>query len=402
MENSLAAVRPDLIQEWSDRNLPLKPEDISYGTHRLIWWKGACGHEWQASAHSRTGKSHTGCPYCSGNRVLSGYNDLKTKFPEIAAEWSEKNLPITPDQVLAFSSKKVWWKGTCGHEWLARIADRTRGHGCPYCSSEKLLTGFNDLATRYPKLAAEWSEKNLPLTPDKIPVNRPGLFWWKCRECGYEYKAWISSRVKTPSCPCCSGRIVVPGINDLATTDPEIAAEWNYEKNKNIKPQSVHRLSKKIVWWTSSFGYSWQAKVSERTVGGTACNPSNSKFRRMLPQLLFMLYAKRKALRVLYNSDALTGITIDVILPDIKLAVEMESERRKLTKEQLVKLRVCEAYGYDYKLIKPCEDSNTIAEQILNILREKHIYISTNIKEDIQTVKKTYLAMLRLKGLRNI
>ena len=122
----------------------------------------------------------------------------------------------------------------------------------------------------------------------------------------------------------------------------------------------------------------------------------------MLPQLLFMLYAKRKALRVLYNSDALTGITIDVILPDIKLAVEMESERRKLTKEQLVKLRVCEAYGYDYKLIKPCEDSNTIAEQILKILREKHIYISTNIKEDIQTVKKTYLAMLRLKGLRNI
>ena len=45
-----------------------------------------------------------------GNRVLAGFNDLASRFPEIAAEWSEKNYPLRPDEVTAFSNKKAWWK----------------------------------------------------------------------------------------------------------------------------------------------------------------------------------------------------------------------------------------------------------------------------------------------------
>ena len=133
--------------------------------------------------------------------------------------------------MLAFSNQKAWWQGKCGHEWLARIADRSRGHGCPYCSSKKVLAGYNDFGSKYPELAEEWSTKNLPLTPQMIPVNKPGMFWWKCRDCDIEFKAWISTRIKNPSCPYCTGRTIVPGFNDLETTDPKIAAEWDYMKN---------------------------------------------------------------------------------------------------------------------------------------------------------------------------
>ena len=48
MNNSLAEVHPELITEWSEKNLPLTPDDITFGSNKKVWWKGACGHEWQA------------------------------------------------------------------------------------------------------------------------------------------------------------------------------------------------------------------------------------------------------------------------------------------------------------------------------------------------------------------
>lgn len=115
----------------------------------------------------------------------------------------------------------------------------------------------------------------------------------------------------------------------------------------------------------------------------------------MLPQLLFSLYAKRKKLRILFNSDALTGITIDTILPDLKLAVEMESEKKTLTKEQMVKQRVCEVCEYDYVLLKACDGSGKMAAQILEVLKSKHVYIASKIDEDIAQVQNAYLELLR-------
>lgn len=52
MGNSLAAVHPELIAEWSEKNLPLTPDSITFGSNKKVWWKGACGHEWETSVRS--------------------------------------------------------------------------------------------------------------------------------------------------------------------------------------------------------------------------------------------------------------------------------------------------------------------------------------------------------------
>ena len=49
MNNSLAEVHPELVSEWSEKNLTLTPDDITFGSNKKVWWRGACGHEWQAS-----------------------------------------------------------------------------------------------------------------------------------------------------------------------------------------------------------------------------------------------------------------------------------------------------------------------------------------------------------------
>ena len=69
-------------------------------------------------------------------------NDLKSKFPEIAAEWHPiKNNDLMPDNIVYGSNKDVWWMCENKHEWHTRIVKRTaRGHGCPYCSGRRKLS----------------------------------------------------------------------------------------------------------------------------------------------------------------------------------------------------------------------------------------------------------------------
>ena len=98
MKKMLAAVRPELTSEWSERNLPLTPDSVTHGSNKIVWWNGKCGHEWRASIKNRV-ISGSGCPYCSHNAILEGYNDLASQKPELAAEWSDKNDPLLPTQV---------------------------------------------------------------------------------------------------------------------------------------------------------------------------------------------------------------------------------------------------------------------------------------------------------------
>ena len=124
-----------------------------------------------------------GCPYCSHNIVLSGFNDLETVVPAVAKEWSPRNYPLLPSQVTPYANRKVWWRCEHGHEWETLISTRSYGSQCPYCSGIKLLRGFNDLATLHPDLVEEWSIRNGDLTPDSVNDKSSRNVWWHCKTC---------------------------------------------------------------------------------------------------------------------------------------------------------------------------------------------------------------------------
>ena len=268
MSNSLASVHPELIPEWSERNLPLTPDKITFGSNKRVWWKGACGHEWETSVKARSKGEK--CPICSGARVIEGINDLVTLKPLLAQEWSEKNK-LKPTEVSVASHKKIIWKCKHGHEWEASVKSRTiNGTGCPYCSHNKVLAGFNDLASQYPDIAAEWSDRNLPLLPTMVTAFANSKAWWKCKDCGNEWHTLISTRSGGSRCPYCSGYTLLKGFNDLATTHPDIAAEWS-ERNYPLMPDEVNAKSRHNVWWKcKTCGNEWKSVINAR-VKGTVC-----------------------------------------------------------------------------------------------------------------------------------
>ncbi len=272
MRESLASFcqrndRADLLREWdSEKNLPLTPESVSYGSKKKVWWTCAQGHHWQAAVHTRTG-SGTGCPYCSGRFPIPGENDLATKYPLLAQEWNtEKNGDLTPDQVLPGSHRIVWWRCAHGHQWRAQIKSRVNGAGCPICTNRTVQSGDNDLASQYPAIAKEWHPtKNGALTPDHIAPASNRKVWWICDK-GHEYQAVVSTRTqRNGGCPYCANKRVLPGFNDLATKYPEIAAQWHPTMNGSLTPDHVLPGSRKKVWWQCRSGHVWQAVVYSRT-----------------------------------------------------------------------------------------------------------------------------------------
>lgn len=104
-------------------------------------------------------------------KLVKGQNDLLSQYPACINEWDfNKNHPLSPDAVVAGSSKKVWWICCKGHSYEQSINLHVgRGYGCPYCSHRKVLTGYNDLETLFPDIATEWHPyKNAELKPSSI------------------------------------------------------------------------------------------------------------------------------------------------------------------------------------------------------------------------------------------
>ena len=89
-EKSLAKTKPELLKEWNyEKNGNLTPESIAPSSSKKVWWICSKGHEWQATPNKRSKGS--GCPYCSNNKIMKGYNDLETTNPSVLKEWNYKN-----------------------------------------------------------------------------------------------------------------------------------------------------------------------------------------------------------------------------------------------------------------------------------------------------------------------
>lgn len=155
-----------------------------------------------------------------------------------------------------------------------------QNHGCPICGHLKVgransvVEVGRRLTDVFPRAVECWDyEKNGDLRPEDVAAHSNRKYWWKCTECGKEWEAPASSRImgcKTTcrSCSLKSASYVKSGINDLATKNPELAKEWNYEKNGVLKPEDVSSCSGKKVWWKcSKCGREWEATVHNRSNG---------------------------------------------------------------------------------------------------------------------------------------
>jgi len=150
------------------------PETVTGGSSEVRKWQCPEGHVYESRVQERTRSDKTtGCPVCTGKIILIGYNDLKTRFPDIAREADGWN----PQSFTYRSNKKMPWKCSEGHKWKAIIGNRTTGHHCPSCAT----SGFDPSLQGYLYLVKQeaWGMLQIGITnfPDKRLAKHRKLGW---------------------------------------------------------------------------------------------------------------------------------------------------------------------------------------------------------------------------------
>ena len=132
-----------------------------------------------------------------------------------------------------------------------------------------------------PMLMCEWNfakNKDIGLFPEQIATgNATKKIWWKCLKCGYEWQATAGHRTdkkRSTGCPKCAAnnrvkerrkKILTQG--NIQLVYPHLLAEWDFEKNTNIKPEDISKGSHNKIWWKCKNGHSWQTAVGNRIKG---------------------------------------------------------------------------------------------------------------------------------------
>lgn len=363
--NDLAGLRPDLLKEWDyEKNIVL-PQKVTVNSSKQYYWKCKENHSWKASPNTRN-RGH-GCPYCAGLLPIIGINDLSTICPDLAKEWDYSKNKTRPEEYLPMSSKKVWWICPLGHSYDARISDRKKGNGCPYCSNpaKRVLVGFNDLATTNPEMAAEWDYERNKKTPQEVTKGNNTSVFWKC-PLGHSYRQQINVRTgQGCGCPYCSNppKQVLSGFNDLAYKYPELLSRWDYEKNKK-RPEEILPGSRYNAWWKCELGHSYQAPIHDIT-SGNGCSVCAKEKRTSFPELAIYYYLK-KAYPDTVSGDKrlLNGLELDVYIPSLKTAIEYDGTHWHLdSNRDKNKARVCEANGI--RLIRVKEEDSRVSSESL-------------------------------------
>jgi hypothetical protein len=216
LKDSLSRRFPALAQQWDrERNGILRASVVGASSSQVVWWKcrKAPDHRWQAAICARvfsfkrslSRKGAITCPFCA-NRFVSVTNSLAALHPEIAVEWHHEKNEMRPEEVLASSEHRCWWKCHKGpdHEWQASCVGRTKGGtGCPFCAN-RLVSVTNSLASLHPRLARQWHPvKNRALHPRDVVAVTKKVKWWKC-PLGHEFRMSVVARTQgTGDCPVC-------------------------------------------------------------------------------------------------------------------------------------------------------------------------------------------------------
>ena len=210
--NSLAVKHPDIAKMWSKQNR-FSADQVLPNINIATWTCPTCHGDYSARIIEVI-NGEAECPYCNNKKLLSGFNSLADKYPDIVNLWSDQN-ELSPNQVLPNTTIATWTCPTCRENYPARIIDVINGIAdCPYCSGRKALPGKTSFAALHPDLMEDWDfiANYCLVNPDEILDTYSQKVWWNCKRSS-EHKYPLSPADKVfyqkrhrESCPYCKGR----------------------------------------------------------------------------------------------------------------------------------------------------------------------------------------------------
>ena len=176
-------------------------------------------------------------------------------------------------------------------------------------------------------------------------INSKTKILHRCKIDGHEWKQRPDKILGGRKCPLCSGYLISPTYGNLEIVYPDIALEWDYEKNGSLLPTMVSYGSDKEVWWVCKQGHSYKRRISDRTISGRHCSKCTKIKHSSIVELELYFYIKKYfSDAVLGYKDKENGLTeIDVYIPSLKIGFEYDGYywhqniQRDLYKDEICK-----------------------------------------------------------------
>lgn len=140
---------------------------------------------------------------------------------------------------------------------------------CPVCRGHIRIPGHNDVFTLYPELKEQWSNNN---ADDPSTISFDKKVEWVCPTSGGRWNATVNQRIRNGEnngfkSVFETGKRVLAGFNDIATTHPEVLQWWDYEKNEKT-PQEITSHHHGKVWWIDEDENSYQMSPEKKCEKG--------------------------------------------------------------------------------------------------------------------------------------
>ncbi len=287
---------PELLEFWDYEKNTIEPSKIKEYSNEDVYWKCKEGHSFQRPVYRLSQKGFY-CPICECYSLYKGINDLKTKFPELAAEWGEKN-ELPPEEYLPNSNKCVWWKCPNGHaEYFRPIQSRTENNrGCPICMKSIVVEGINDAKSHYPELEAIWDVEANGRGPESVHYESNAQLHFRCK-LGHSWIEGLQTSIGNNfTCVYCDNRRPLRGFNTLADLYPDLAAQWDYSSPYNLRnsPETITTTQKVTYSWIcDECGNTYLSSIPDNVSGKNGClycagrrvDPEKTSFKALYPIL---------------------------------------------------------------------------------------------------------------------
>lgn len=223
-----------IVDNEENKKEGINVSSLFVNSSKVINWKCEKEHSFKEKVSLMYRRKHK-CFYCTGRQVLSGENDLKTLYPELAAEFDIEKNNITPDKISPKDTGLYWWTCKNSHPSFQQSVEHrvSRNTICPYCTGRKIISGKSDLETLFPEIAKEWdTSKNNGILPSEVSPYSYTSYNWICPK-GHSYKKKVIKRTKFHKpidCPKC--------VKAYSTSFPEQAI---YYYAKKCFPDAINR-----------------------------------------------------------------------------------------------------------------------------------------------------------------
>lgn len=362
-ENLLSVKYPKVAALYDKEKNDKPLSEITIGMRYKAWFTcPKCGCSFYCKIQSMFSDAEH-CPTCRKNKLIP-VREGRSLFDhkDWLQNWDYEKNKYNPKQLSDQSNRKCYWKcRVCGNEYqkapnaIYRSYIKYHTNGCPKCGNKQIgetkrkqsavLNG--SLAQKRPDILLEWDYSKNVITPEEVAEKSNRKAWWVCFK-GHSFCTQISNRTdKNEGCPYCAGQKLLKGFNDLETRYPEIAKEWDYERNKPVMPSDTMPNSKNKYYFICNKGHSYLCSVANRTQNTGGC--PYCAHQKTLPEYIVLYYLEKYKLKFIYpySPEWLNRGSFDIYLPEYKTIIEYDGERyhkNKISVDQY-KDKICQEHG---------------------------------------------------------